>query len=58
MLDRALDRLGVPLEDCSAEPAVSVKVDGAPADENTAETVTEYMCGCCKPGPESGASPR
>ena len=51
MLDQALDRLGIPLEDRGADPAVSVEVDSAPADENTVETVTEYMCdcGCCQP---------
>ena len=51
MLDQALDRLGIPLEDRGAELAVSVGVDDAPADESTVETVTEYVCdcGCCKP---------
>ena len=34
MLDEALEGLGVPLEDRTMEPAVSVQVDGAPADEN------------------------
>ena len=50
MLDEALEGLGVPLEDHTMEPAVSVQVDGAPADENTIETITEYMCdcGCCQ----------
>ena len=51
MLDQALDRLGIPLEDRGADPAVSVEVNDSPADENVVETVTEYMCdcGCCKP---------
>ena len=51
MLDQALDRLGIPLEDRDAEPAVSVEVDSAPADENAIETITEYVCGCgcCRP---------
>lgn len=51
MLDHTLDRLGIPLEDRGADPAVSVEVDSTPADENTVETVTEYMCdcGCCQP---------
>ena len=51
MLDQTLDRLGIPLEDRDAEPAVSVEVDSAPADENTIETITEYVCdcGCCRP---------
>ena len=51
MLDQALDRLGIPLEDRGTEPAVSVDVDDTPADENTVETITEYVCdcGCCKP---------
>lgn len=51
MLDRALDRLGIPLEDRDAEPAVSVEVDDTPADENVIETITEYVCdcGCCQP---------
>ena len=50
MLDEALEGLGVPLEDHTMEPAVSVQVDGAPADENTIETITEYVCdcGCCQ----------
>ena len=50
MLDQALDRLGVPLEDRGADPAVEVEVDSVPADENTVETITEYVCdcGCCQ----------
>ncbi len=46
MPDHALERPGVPLEDRSAEPSVSIEVVDAPADESTVETVTEYMCDC------------
>ena len=46
MLDRALDRLGVPLEDRGAEPAISVEADSTPANENSVATITEYMCDC------------
>ena len=35
MLDQALDRLDIPLEDRGAEPTASVEVDSTPADENT-----------------------
>ena len=51
MLDQALDRLGIPLEDRGADPTVSEEVDSTPADENTMETITEYVCdcGCCQP---------
>ena len=51
MLDEALEGLGVPLEDHTMEPSVSVQVDDTPADESTLETITEYMCdcGCCRP---------
>ncbi|MBI1657238.1 MAG: hypothetical protein IS632_00455 [Thaumarchaeota archaeon] len=46
MLDQTLNRLGIPLEYRSAEPAVSMEVDGTPTDENTVETVTEHVCDC------------
>ena len=46
MLDHTLERLGVPLEDRSAEPSVSVEMDDTPADKSTVETITEYMCNC------------
>ena len=46
MLDCALERLGVPLEDRSIEPAVAIQVNDIPADENSIETITEYMCDC------------
>ena len=51
MLDEALNKLGVPLEDRSEEPAVSVEVESAPAEENTVEMITDYVCdcGCCQP---------
>ena len=35
MLDQALDRLGIPLEDRDADLAVSMEVDTTPVDVNT-----------------------
>ena len=51
MLDEALEGLGMPLEDHTMEPSVSVQVDDTSADESTLETITEYVCdcGCCRP---------
>ena len=46
MLDEALEKLGIPLEDRDAEPAVSVEVDSVPADDNTTVKITEFVCDC------------
>ena len=46
MLDEALNKLGVPLEDRSEEPVASVEVESAPAEENTVEMTTDYLCDC------------
>ena len=46
MLDEALNKLGVPLEDRSEEPAASVEVESSPAEENTMEVTTDYVCDC------------
>lgn len=40
MLDEAMERLDVPLEDHTMEPSVSVQVDDTSADANTLETIT------------------
>ena len=46
MLDEALNKLGVPPGDRSEEPAVSVEVESSPAEENTVEMTTDYVCDC------------
>ena len=64
MPDEALERLGVPLEDRTAEPPIpadtadpipaeeaavpdmSVHAASTPAEESSAETITEYACAC------------
>ncbi len=46
MLDEALNKLGVPPGDRSEEPAASVEVESAPAEENTVEMITDYVCDC------------
>ena len=53
MLDEALNKLGVPLEDRGEEPTVSVGVESAPSKENTIEMTTDYVCdcGCRRPIP-------
>ena len=48
MLDQAMNRLGIPLEDRSTEPAMSVEANSTPADDNSIETITEYVYGCCQ----------
>ena len=46
MLDEALEKLGVPLENRHEEPEMSVEVTSEPADENSTETITKYECDC------------
>ena len=55
MLDEALEKLGIPLEDCTAEPEMpestpvadaSVSVTSTPAEESSVDTITEYLCDC------------
>ena len=60
MLDEALEKLGIPLEDRTAEPPVeaadkteeaavpevSVHATSTPAEESSVETITEYVCAC------------
>ena len=49
MLDYTLDKPGIPPEDRGADPAVSAYTT---PDENTVETATECICGCCRSAAE------
>ena len=46
MLDEALNKLGVPLDGRNEDPAASVEVESVPAEENTVEMVTDFVCDC------------
>ena len=46
MLDEAPNKLGVPPGDRNEEPAASVEAESAPAEENTVEVITDYVCDC------------
>ena len=46
MLDDAPNKLGVPPGDRNEEPAASVEAESAPAEENTVEVITDYVCDC------------
>ena len=50
MLNHVLDGRDVPLDDHGMGPDMSIEMDGIPADENTIETITKYVCdyGCCQ----------